>query len=511
MDFGGFVTIQTRLRLLPEMEALFERFAERFGRDLGRLNRLLDRGTSQKQAKRQFIREGLTARQFNSIAYVLKGIRKSRAASRAREIRQKERRARILEERLKLPPEKGGYRTDVAHQKKRLLYRLRAFLKKAKSASPPIIFGGRKLWKAHDHLSASGYASHQEWKAAWREARSREFFLVGSRGESFGNQSCQLNVATHTLQVRLPDFLGGAVMLEEVTFRYGRDVLEEALLQGIAISYRFVRKKKGAWYLLASTRPPKTPVRTSLSRGALGVDLGPDRISFVDTDAQGNLVFRKTFRLLLEGKSKTQARALIEKVAQEISIWGLCTGKPVVLEELDFEEKKTLLREQGPGYARMLSAFAYRTMIQAIRSRCARSGVGVIQVNPAFTSVIGVVKYSSMYGLSGDEAAALAVARRAMNLGESVPTRTAFRRPEDRRKHVWSLWNRFGKALSPGWRHAFISARRRSGGETREYPAFPARASPGGNRRRVRGQTLDPRVGRPARISGSAVGPGCVK
>jgi hypothetical protein len=125
-------------------------------------------------------------------------------------------------------------------------------------------------------------------------------------------------------------------------------------------------------------------------------------------------------------------------------------------------------------------------MREAIRSRCARSGVRVIGINPAHTSTIGVIRFAAMYGLSGDEAAALAVARRAMNLKELPPPRTARGRPEDRPRHVWSRWRQLGKALRQIGRHAFISAIRESGGR-RVFPALPARASPRKEVGKVRG------------------------
>jgi len=130
----------------------------------------------------------------------------------------------------------------------------------------------------------------------------------------------------------------------------------------------------------------------------------------------------------------------------------------------------------------MLSSFAYTTMAKALESRCAREGVEVIRLHPAHTSTIGIVKFAAMYGLSGDEAAALALARRAQDRKESLPAGTAPGRPEDRSGHVWSHWERLGKALRSLGRHAFLAARRRSG-RARGYPALSARASPAQRRR----------------------------
>jgi IS605 OrfB family transposase len=473
---GGKITAQTRLRLDDATQALLCRYAERFGRELRRLQVLLSKGVRLSNAKRQFIEEGLTARQFNSVAAVLRGIVASRKSSLEREIHSKTRRARAIEKRLRLSPSRGGYSPQAAHQKKRVLGRLKNFLEHSRDRKPPITFGGRKLWNAQHHLKENGYASHEEWLKAWREARSGEFFLIGSKDESFGNQSCQFNPHDKTLRVRLPDALGGLLEIPGVSFPYQGALLERAVHSGVAVSYRFVRKPKG-WYLHATTQASVGELCTNRAWGALGVDVGPDRIGVVETDRAGNPVARKTFPLPLYHKTKTQARALVGEVAVQIGAWAVRCGKPVALEELDFEGKKAELRERGKGLARMLSSFAYGALSEAVRSRCAKMGVEVIGVDPAHSSTIGIVKFAAQYGLSGDEAAALVLARRALNLGESLPAGTALGRPEDRPRHVRNPWQRFGKALRSKGRHAFVAAKRGPGGR-RVHPAFPARASP---------------------------------
>jgi hypothetical protein len=469
------VTAQARPRLEPEAERLLGLYAERYGRDKRRLNSLLAKGADLGELKKFFIREGLTARHFNALRISLEGERDSRAKSLHLEVAQKKRMIAAIEKRLSKPPEKGGYAPFYAHQKKRRLAGLQSRLESLKGL-PHLVFGGRNLWNSQHHLMDNGYTSHADWAKEWRKSRCSEFFLLGSKDETLGNQSCQWNPVTKNMVVRLPDALGGSLEIPHVRFTYGEEWLVDASLRGEAISYRFVRKQKG-WYILASAKPPVTETVTEVTRGAIGVDIGPDLVAAVETDEVGNPVSRKTFRLHLYKKSKFQARVIIQEVATKIGLWARRAGKPLSLEILDFEVKKSDLRERGKRYSRMLSAFAYEKVSHSIRSCAAKEGVGIIQVNAAYSSVIGVVKFGALYGLSSDEAAALALARRAMNLMESVPARSAFRRPEDRPKHVWSLWNRFGKAQRSGWRHAFIAARRGPGGR-RKYPAFPARAAP---------------------------------
>lgn len=471
------LTIQSRPRLEPEDVQAFDLFAERYGRDQRRLNALLNDGAEINDVKKLFIKEGLTARQFNAMAILLKGALASRAACVALEVADKKRKIVAIENRLKKTSTKGGYTPFVAHQKKRRIGTLKTAIGRLERRTPRMIFGSKKLWNAQHSLAQNGYANHAEWLADWREARSNEFFLVGSKDERLGNQSCQWDPVTKRLAVRLPDALGGRVVIENVRFPRGEERIIDAILRGSAVSYRFVRKEKG-WYVFASVETSVLPLVTDLARGAVGIDVGSGLIAVVETDAIGNPVWRKTIPLPLQKKTTDQAKALIQEAVLDAVSHAKRVGKPISIETLDFTTKKATLRERGVGYARMLSGFAYGAMHQALRSRAAKDGVGVIEVNAAYSSTIGIVKWSAMYGLSGDEAAALTLARRAMRLKESVPARTAFDRPEDRSKHVWSCWNRIGKALRPMGRHAFVAAKRGLGGGPRVYPVLPARAAP---------------------------------
>jgi hypothetical protein len=61
--------------------------------------------------------------------------------------------------------------------------RLRA---EQKSGQVHLCFGSKKLFRAQFHLEENGFQSHEEWKQAWSEARSRQFFIIGSHDETAG-------------------------------------------------------------------------------------------------------------------------------------------------------------------------------------------------------------------------------------------------------------------------------------------------------------------------------------
>ena len=84
-------------------------------------------------------------------------------------------------------------RWDQVHQKRRRLATLQSRLAALEAdiaqGRVRLCFGSKRLWHKQRHLEANGYANHQEWLTDWQDARSGEFFVLGSRDETSG---CQL-------------------------------------------------------------------------------------------------------------------------------------------------------------------------------------------------------------------------------------------------------------------------------------------------------------------------------
>jgi hypothetical protein len=63
----------------------------------------------------------------------------------------------------------------------------------------------------------------------------------------------------------------------------------------------------------------------------------------------------------------------------------------------------------------------YALILRLFVSKCARAGVLLRVVNPAYTSIIGHYKYEKQYGISRHSAAALAIGRRGLGYKDKVP------------------------------------------------------------------------------------------
>ena len=93
--------------------------------------------------------------------------------------------------------------------------------------------------------------------------------------------------------------------------------------------------------------------------------------------------------LVTYGRSQHQAEAVIGDAVTSVVEYARETGKPIVIEKLDFRQKKAGLEGESRHYSRMLSSFSYGKVKANFISRGYRQGVEINQVNPAFSSVIG--------------------------------------------------------------------------------------------------------------------------
>lgn len=211
-----------------------------------------------------------------------------------------------------------------------------------------------------------------------------------------------------------------AVTYAKPFYAYGHDVITQALLSsrtistvtkagksirkrvGTALSYRFLLDDKG-WRVFVSVALAAPAPTTTRLVGALGIDLNQGHWALATMDRFGNGTAFQRIDLPLAGKATDQAKALIQEAAAQVVRQARKAGTPIVMERLDFRKKKAELENDLPKElrtkrSRQLSSFAYGSMIQVLKSAAFRSGVEIMEVNPAYTSVIGAVLWATQKG-----------------------------------------------------------------------------------------------------------------
>jgi IS605 OrfB family transposase len=275
-----------------------------------------------------------------------------------------------------------------------------------------------------------------------------QVFIVGSKGEAWGNQAAQYDGTN--LKIRVPacleDRFGKYVSSDIGNYDRKINRLPECNNETAKTWHLF--RKDSAWKVAVQFTPlkVKSTVRHS-SYGCIGIDMNPGGIGWAYVDCDGNLKAKGQIPLQM-GLLNGQQQAQIVEACLSLATLALAFECPVICEELDFATKKQQLGEKSKRYARMLSSWAYSEFFKQLKAILANRGIYLKTVNPAYTSIIGLVKYMRMYGLSSDTAAALVIARRGMRLAENIPGFITAYSEVNSEKHVWGQWNQLNKQIS---------------------------------------------------------------
>jgi hypothetical protein len=403
-------TYQTKLKLIPLQHNLSsEMYLDQYSQFFGELERKLFVILFFKKAplsivKKEFCKKyNITSRQFNSLRMQLDGKVSSVLEKRnldisdleakishinqfiAKKEKQKEKLHQKITSSKPTHPKwfewtkKHRYLKFLLHQKNRRLRNLVQKLNQLKQDEEEqkirICFGSKKLFHKQFYLKENNYLTHEQWKIEWTQARNAQFLVIGSKDETYGNQSATYDLE-NTLRLRVADQFsdtyGKYIRFTNVTFPYGQEFLDEAKLFFMgttrngnpqkyftSITYRFLKRKKD-WYLNATVNRVTPKIGTSKNNGLIGIDLNAGFLSICEIDRFGNpLKKEKKINVPMYGRKQDQIFASLSDASKEIVDYAVLVQKDIVIEKLNFSRKKVRLREMGPKYARMLSGFAY--------------------------------------------------------------------------------------------------------------------------------------------------------
>lgn len=536
----------TAVQLDDALSAALERYARLFSRAVrwayAQRERHIRCGLPEqsKAERKQAVvsRFGLTSRQANAVLMEADGKRDAQLAldkrlldALTRTLRKKQRQLRDCTEALgqhkvglvrRLSSDKAsrlrrrvyGLQTDLS----RLSARHAVLQDRLKQGLTSLAFGSKKLLRERSALTQA--ADIASWHKRWQLAREGQFLVLGSKDETGGCQGCVASLAADgsvSLRVRLPDALGGEfVTVTGVRWHYGAERLRYALAQqavraqslavqrtktqgakfsqrdvegGAAITWRFMHQGDGLWRVVFTTAMEPVAVRTQVQLGAVGVDFNAGFVTVAQADRFGNLLEARNLRTPTVGLSAGQRTAALAEAVKAVVAQCRETGKPLVLEELDFAKKKKSEALTGR-HRRVLSAMAYAEFKRLCLARAHDAGVEVLFVDPSYTSTQGLVRYVAQRGWSVHQAAAGVIARRGMGLAERAPVCGTLRVPLADAAVEWPIPEDVGRSdvrqrwpmLHRGLRGAIAShfRRRRGAALTRPGPA-PLRSagSPG--------------------------------
>jgi IS605 OrfB family transposase len=293
-----------------------------------------------------------------------------------------------------------------------------------------LVFGSRELFEKLKKKHLTG-KRRERLRQRWEE---RRYYYLYSRGEKSKNGNINLRFVNLNNQWYLRINLGNS---EYVWAKVIRDAkrhkdkwidwtwrLLEAEKSGewFAYNVRF-KVRNGKFYAQVSWEEKIVQPVITKAYGVIGIDINayPFHLALAYVPTDGNLEkFERIDLREMESKTKNQREHIAWRIARQVVERALESGKAIVVEDL----QKVPKGRRGDGLAKLrrkLHKWVYRSILEKIEVYARRMGVQLIKVNPAYTSILGKLKYAPIYNIDKDVASAYVIARRGLGFEEKLP------------------------------------------------------------------------------------------
>ncbi len=294
-----------------------------------------------------------------------------------------------------------------------------------------LVFGGRKLFERLSKKHLNGKVRAKLYKE-WKERRQGTLYSVGEKANK-GNQNTRFVKIGDEWFLRINT--GNrewiyAKVLRSVKRERDKWIdfiwrLTEAELSGAWFPYTVeIKLREGELYAFVSFEEVLPEVTITKDFGVIGIDLNasPLHIAWAEVSKDGNLVSYGQISMheLLEKETAKQRKDYLYKLAHEITNLAKEKGKAIAIERL----RKVSKGQRGDGKGKLrrrLHNWIYAGLLDKLKKVARRKGIQVIEVNPAYTSVIGALKYCPNYLIDKDTAGAYVIGRRALGFKEDIP------------------------------------------------------------------------------------------
>jgi IS605 OrfB family transposase len=275
------------------------------------------------------------------------------------------------------------------------------------------IFGGKKNWKK----LISGLITKEEW----HDIRDLELYSRGDRTKK-GNPNIRILNTPEGYKLRVGlskprEFITFKLYIPEGRKNNPKKYKERLELYNDCYDVR-IKHKNEKFYVYIGIEIPEIKPIYKLSNGAIGIDANPDGLALVEVDNQGNMIRHECLsNQRIQFARHNKRKNDIKNLALQVVNKAILSDKGIVIEDLKFNDKA---KSKNKKFNRMRHNFIYSQLLRAIERRAVKDGVEIKKINPAFTSIAGILKYQDTYSLNRHTAAALVIARRGMGLRERV-------------------------------------------------------------------------------------------
>jgi len=294
----------------------------------------------------------------------------------------------------------------------------------------PVVFGSKRLFEelCKNHLSGK---AREILKKQWRELRQGTLISIGSKADK-GNRLMRFEDLNGQLCLRITtgnrEFIYAKVLREPSNSKDKWITFMAMLLESWQTKNYFaytveLKLRDGEVYGSVSFELPTPEVRYTKENGVIAIDTNasPIHLAIAEVSKTGELLSYKTISLHhLLGLSQNSKDHQEWILAHQIVDLAIQKGKAIAIENL----KKLKRGSRGDGKATLrkrLHQWNAKKFMQKLKRVARLKGVEVVEVNPAYTSVIGMLKYAPQLSIDKDVAGAYVIGRRALGFKENTP------------------------------------------------------------------------------------------
>ncbi|MFQ6071251.1 MAG: hypothetical protein ACE5KT_00920 [Methanosarcinales archaeon] len=273
---------------------------------------------------------------------------------------------------------------------------------------PKVIFGGKQVFRDLQ----KGKINNKEWK----DLRSNQLYSIGGKIDG-GNQNLRLehirdNLFNLRINIEERKWIHGTVKVPNI---YVKSILK-ALHTGIAYTIKLIRKGSN-YYCHISFDENNNAIPNN--KGIAGIDLNPEKIAVTIVKPDGNFIASKNFPCYPVTYARSNKRDwiignTIKEVYEWIEDFDINT---IAIEDLKFNQD----HDTNKKFNRITHNFTKTKIVNTIKTRALKEDFVIKEVHPAYSSIIGKLKYKDIYGLNDHQSAAFVIGRRALGFTDRMP------------------------------------------------------------------------------------------
>jgi IS605 OrfB family transposase len=293
-----------------------------------------------------------------------------------------------------------------------------------------VVFGGKRLFEKLCKNHPTGKV-REGLKKQWKEQRQGTLVSIGSKSDK-GNRLTRFEDLNGQLHLRISTgnkkFIYAKVLREPSNSKDKWITFMVMLLESWQTQNYFaytveLKLRDGEVYGSVSFELPTPEVKYTKENGVIAIDTNasPIHLAIVEVSKAGELVSYQTISLHhLIGLSQNSKDHREWILAHQIVDLAIQKNKAIAVENL----KKLKRGRRGDGKAKLrkiLHQWNAKKFLQKLKRVAMIKGVEAVEVHPAYTSIIGMLKYAPQLNIDKDIAGAYVIGRRALGFKEDMP------------------------------------------------------------------------------------------